>query len=446
MTAPLPPGSSGFPLLGETLAFLRDGFGFIDERLRRHGPVFRTHLLGRPAVVMAGPEACRAFIDPDNVERAASMPPNVQEIFGGTSLPLLDGDAHLTRKRQVLAGFDRAALERYAPAVQARVEALFRRFAEAAGAITLAPELKRLMIELIAENVMSLAPSATTEALTKSFLTLADGITALPVPLPGTDYQRALRARDEILAVLRGEVERHRAASEGGAPMGDGLGRMLEAKGAEGATLDDDAAVLELHHVQLAGYIVFAELLASLVELSRRPDVLEALRSEVRSVAPSGPITLAALRSMTTLDRVVREVKRVTPMLPVVFGKAKRAFEHGGYLVPEGNMVLLALHATNVWEPSFSGARAFDPERFARGEGADDAHVFVPHGPGRAESSHHCAGTDYATLVMSLFLAVLARGYSFELVGEQAPLDLSRVPPEPRDGLLARVKRLPPVL
>jgi cytochrome P450 len=114
----------------------------------------------------------------------------------------------------------------------------------------------------------------------------------------------------------------------------------------------------------------------------------------------------------------------------------------GGYLVPEGSMVLLALHATNVWEPSFSGARAFEPERFARGEGADDELVFVPHGAGRPESSHHCAGTDYATLVMSLFLAVLARGYSFEIVGERAPLDMSRVPPEPRDGLRVKWKRL----
>jgi cytochrome P450 len=442
MTAPLPPGSSGFPLLGETLTFLRDGFGFIDERLRRHGPVFRTHLLGRTAVVMAGPEACRAFIDPDHVERAGSMPPNVREIFGGTSLPLLDGAPHLARKKLVLAGFGPAALARYAPAVQARVEALFRRFAEAAGAVTLAPELKRLMIELIAENVMSLGPSSTTEGLYRSFLTLADGITALPVPLPGTDYKRALGARDQILGVLRGEVARHREALAAGAPLDDGLGRMLAAEAADGTRLDDEAAVLELHHVQLAGYIVFAELLAALSELERRPELLAELRDEVRRVAPSGPLDAEALRAMPALDRVVREVKRVTPMLPVVFGKAKRAFEHGGYLVPEGSMVLLALHATNVWEPSFSGARAFEPERFARGEGADDELVFVPHGAGRPESSHHCAGTDYATLVMSLFLAVLARGYSFEIVGERAPLDMSRVPPEPRDGLRVKWKRL----
>ena len=49
---PLPPGNRAFPLLGETLAFLKDAFAFVERRVARHGPVFRTHLLGRTTAVI----------------------------------------------------------------------------------------------------------------------------------------------------------------------------------------------------------------------------------------------------------------------------------------------------------------------------------------------------------------------------------------------------------
>src|SRR4051812_4828923 len=101
----IPPGSDGLPLLGETLAFAKNPFGFIDERLARHGRVFRTNVLGRKAAVIAGPDAAGTFIDPDAIERAGAMPPHVREIFGGDSLPLLDSDIHRSRKTLVMSAF-----------------------------------------------------------------------------------------------------------------------------------------------------------------------------------------------------------------------------------------------------------------------------------------------------------------------------------------------------
>jgi hypothetical protein len=33
--APLPPGTPGFPLLGDTLTFLKDGFKYVEDGARR---------------------------------------------------------------------------------------------------------------------------------------------------------------------------------------------------------------------------------------------------------------------------------------------------------------------------------------------------------------------------------------------------------------------------
>ena len=87
---PLPPGNRAFPLLGETLAFLRDPFAFVARRVAKHGPVFRTHLLGRPTVILTGPRVSGVFLDEDLNQREGAMPPHVQALFGGRSLPLLD--------------------------------------------------------------------------------------------------------------------------------------------------------------------------------------------------------------------------------------------------------------------------------------------------------------------------------------------------------------------
>src|SRR5262245_37023454 len=91
---PLPPGKPGLPLVGETLTVLRGPFGFVEAGVQRHGPIFRTRLLGREAVVIAGPDAAALFADEAQVQRAGSMPGNVETLFGGRTLPVLDGGEH----------------------------------------------------------------------------------------------------------------------------------------------------------------------------------------------------------------------------------------------------------------------------------------------------------------------------------------------------------------
>src|SRR4051794_16755778 len=229
---PLPPGRTGLPLLGETLAFAKNPFAFIDERLARHGRIFRSRVLGRDTVVVAGPEAAGKFIDNDVVQREGSMPPHVQQIFGGRSLPLLDGDTHRGRKSVVVEAFTRSALTSYMPQMQASVERLFETWAKS-GEIRWLDEMKRLSIEVICANVLGMQPGAEMDRLRGDYDTLTRGFATLPINLPGTTYRKALQARDRIFDVLRARVRERRAqATE------DGLSRILAA--AETAQMSDE--------------------------------------------------------------------------------------------------------------------------------------------------------------------------------------------------------------
>ncbi len=417
----LPPGSSGLPLLGETLPFAKNPFSFLDERLAKYGRVFRTNVLGRKTVVVAGPEAAARFIDGSVVMREGSMPPHVQELFGGRSLPLLDGDAHAARKSTVLQAFTPEAMAAYLPIIEGAVERSFAKWSTA-GEIRWLDEMKRLAIEVICSTFFGLQPGAEMDRLRGDYDILTAGFATLPIHLPGTPYRKALKARDRILTVLRRIVRERRAA-----PADDGLSRILK-----GGDVGDDDLALELHHIVVAGFIVYGELAAIVRQLTDHPDVRARLQSE--------PLTLQS----HYLLQFVSEVKRLTPIVPVVFGKSRKPFEFDGVAVPEGWMVLWAVSPSHVAHGVYSDPQRFDPDRFspARAEDRRHEHAFAPQGAGPI-TGHRCPGLDFATYFMAIFTMVLLRGYTWELPPQRFDYDWSKVPPEVRDGLRARVTVIP---
>ena len=430
---PLPPGGDGLPLLGETLTFAKNPFRFIDERLARHGRIFRSNVLGRKTAVIAGPEAAGKFIDADLVMREGSMPPHVQELFGGRSLPLLDGEVHKTRKQLVNQAFTRAAIAGYLPIIQRTVERYFGAWTTA-GEIRWLDELKRLSIEVICTSVMGIPPGEEMDQLRRDYGVVTNAFASLPVNLPGTRYRKGLQARDRILTVLKRIVRERRKA-----PTDDGLSRILGAEAA--AALSDDDAALELHHIVIAGFIVFGELGAIVQQLTAHPDVRAKLAAEIAAKAPNGPLTLETLAAMPYLLQVVNEVKRLCPIIPAVFGKTKKAMEIDGTSVPPGWMVMWAVTPSHGAQSLYTDAAKFDPDRFSadRAEEKRHEHAFAPQGAGPV-TGHRCPGLDFATYFIEVFAVVLLRGYTWDLPTQNFDLVWSKTPPEAADAIRAVVR------
>ena len=431
---PLPPGQPALPLVGDTLTFLGDQYRFLARNAAKHGAVFRSNILFRPTAVLSGPDGTAAFNDESKVVRAGGMPSHVVEFFGGESLPLLDGDAHRARKAQVMAAFRRDALAEYLPDVQSLIEASFTRWSRA-GEVRGVDEFKRLALEAIARNMLSMGPGPELDSVRESFAVLSSAFAALPIPLPGTAFSRALKARDRILGVLRRAVAEHRARA-----FNDGLARVLMAEGPDRSKITDEGAVLELHHFNIAGFLVFTMFVTLVVELHRNPSVRERLALEIAEHSPAGAVTFDALHRMHYLQRVVKETKRYTPFVPVFFGKARADFEFNGYRIPAGWMVLWGQYPSTRAADVFTNPDEFDPERFSPERAEDASHpcAFSPQGAGELDTSHKCAGYDYSTLLMQVFTVVLLRGYDWELPPQNLDMVWKRTPPEPTDGLRVR--------
>jgi cytochrome P450 len=435
-TDKLPPGERGLPFVGETLPALSNMYAFLEGKRQKHGNVFRSHILGRNVVIVSGPEGASAFLDQDKVTREKAHPSHVRELFGGINMNMFDGPRHAGLKSIALQAFDHRAIASYLPAMQALVESRLADLAKQPE-IRGVDALRQLAIEAICKNVLDLDPGPQTDQLREDYIAVANGMLSLPLPLPGTTFRKAGQARDRILAFFRQIIAERRAN-----PRSDGLSRMLQARTPEGVGCTDEEAMLELHHVVIAGYIVYGLLIELLLRLHRQPDLRQRALDEVSRVAPAGPLDLKQLIGMDFTTRLVREAKRTAPVLPLVFGRARRRFEVGGYTIPEGWDVWWGLSLSNMDPALWTEPRAFDPDRYAEGRAEDQKHehAWTPQGSGPL-TGHKCLGFDYSAFFAQVFLVAVLRGYTWDLPEQSADYHWNRTPAEPRDGL--RMSLLP---
>jgi cytochrome P450 len=434
---PLPPGKWGLPIVGrvlQSLAYQKNPFQYLEDGVADYGPVFKTRVIRNKTAVITGPEACERFIDPTLVERAGAFPGFIEKLFGGQSLPFQDGVVHERTKQMVLEAFTADALDSYLPTMQSIVELHFKKWT-GHGEFRWLDGLKEVTFHVIWRNLFGEIDAGKLAPIQQDYETISRGLVSLPWPLPCSKYGRALAARQRVFDELRRVVNQRKQS-----PTNDGLSRILRAAGKLDISIDQ--VVVEMHHAILAGFIVFGHLATAIVFATQESEVQERLRAEVENI--DKPFTVAGLGQSHYLQQFVMEVKRLSPIIPALFGRAKQSFMLHGVVIPKGWLVIWALRNTNVYGPSFPRPKHFDPDRYApfpqRERELHDRLKFVPQGGGPVKTGHACAGFDYSALLTSVFLAVLLRNHKWKLRDpSERHYDWTLNPPQPLDGLLATI-------
>src|SRR5690348_13610511 len=97
---------SGHVIVDSTLSLLAHGYAWAPDLCRSHdgAPLVHTRLMGRPAVLMHGPEAVDLFYDESRVRRAGALPgPVLDTLFGRGAVHTLDGERHRDRKGMLVS-------------------------------------------------------------------------------------------------------------------------------------------------------------------------------------------------------------------------------------------------------------------------------------------------------------------------------------------------------
>jgi cytochrome P450 len=192
----------------------------------------------------------------------------------------------------------------------------------------------------------------------------------------------------------------------------------------------------------IAGLIVRRWMATVIVELDRHPDVRARLADEIARSAPGdGALTIDQLAGMPYLEQVANEVRRLSPVVHVFFGKARETIEFAGHTIPAGWTIFWGIRSSHLVSQVYADPLRFDPERFspARAEHLRHEYAFAPNGAG-GPMGHKCAGWELAPQILKVFAVELLRRHDWTLA---APQNLEpawkEVPPMPTDGLRARV-------
>ena len=137
----------------------------------------------------------------------------------------------------------------------------------------------------------------------------------------------------------------------------------------DGQPLSDAQILAHINILLVAGHETTTSLGAwVLYLLATLPEHRRRIAAEIASVigdTASGPIAVEALRELKQLDNFIKEAGRLyAPVITVPRG-VLREVEFGGYTLPAGTPVRLALAASQLLPHVFADPQRFDPDRFA---------------------------------------------------------------------------------
>lgn len=418
-----PPGSFGLPLIGEIREWAADPLQFAQERAQRYGPIWSTHLLGRPCVVLLEPAGNRFMLSQatQHFSWRAGWGRAMLRLIGG-GLSLTDGQQHDQQRHILKPAFAHAALQQLQPQIQQLIQAQIQTWL-VADQVCLLQRLQALAFDVALLVVCGRTPAPIAEALHHDFAAFTAGLfTPVPYPIPATPYYRAQQAGRRLRQNLGYLIELRRLSLQSDAL--DSLSLLLHADPHQ----TDDQLISELLLLLWAGHDTVASLLTWIcIELAQQPDILQRLRQEMNT------------NHHSLLDHVLREAERLHPPAPGGFRGVVEAFDYAGYHVPQGWLAMYSSVYTHQMPSLWHNPTQFNPDRFAApsNEGKQ-AYSLVGFGGG----PRICIGLALAQIEMRLVIRELLANYDWQLVPNQDLRPVWLPTNQPRSGGLITIQRI----
>ncbi|MDO5512106.1 cytochrome P450 [Corynebacterium sp.] len=385
----------------QALTFLRSGYLFA-SRLRKkagvaatsHAPVSLT-LLGKTSHLVRGAEGVRLFYDSSRIKRDGAMPKFIQvPLFGNGAVHTLDGEEHLVRKKAMAdLAYDDARVADFADLVGDELENTHRRWIADGGTVheDTAIAFGRAAFRWAGIPMSDEEMDTRAKQMNRLLDTFGDLKTN---PIAAFERQRLNKWATGLIEQVRaGEIE---------APADSVLAHIADLRGVDGELVDAEVAGVELQNLTRPTVAVGRFAAFAATALVENPEWAQRIRE-----AADGELT--GVREAVAF---AQEVRRTYPFVPMLPGLLTEDTEVSGCPMKKGQRVLLDFVGTLTSPQEWDNAASFDPERFMRFDGVEDAEsleAFIPQGGADVYSGHRCPGEKIAVAALSGAVALLTR-------------------------------------
>ncbi|XP_058097153.1 abscisic acid 8'-hydroxylase 4-like [Magnolia sinica] len=428
----LPPGSMGWPYIGETFRFYSQNPNvFFATKQRRYGEIFKTHLLGCPCVMLGSPEAARFVLVNQAHLFKPTYPKSKEKMIGPSALFFHQGDYHTRLRKLVQGSLSPEAIRSLVPGIASIAVSALESWAGGAVVNTF-HEMEKFSFDVGILSIFGQLDSRYKEELKKNYCIVDQGYNSFPTNIPGTAYKNAVLARkrlSEIVSEIVDERKENRVVEK------DLLGVLMNSKDDKGDFLTDEQITDNIVGVLFAAQDTTASVLTWILKyLHDNPKLLEGVRTEQMAIYESNeggkPLTWAQTRNMPLTRKVILESLRMASIISFTFREAVADVEYKGYLIPKGWKVMPLFRNIHHNPEFFPDPHKFDPSRF---EVSPKPNTFMPFGTGM----HACPGNELAKLEMLIFVHHLVTKFRWEVVGPQSGIQYGPFP-VPVHGLPAR--------
>ncbi|KAI3688338.1 hypothetical protein L1987_82050 [Smallanthus sonchifolius] len=373
----LPPGSFGWPFIGETLEFARSQTNgtpekFVRERIERDGSplVFKTSLLSHRMAVFL--RSCREQVFVRKREQSGG----VVDVGSSQTVVRRGDEAKWLRKLMLPYLTPDAYSNHYSVAMDIVTRLQIKNQWEGRSEVKVFDTVKLYLFELACRMFLSLNDPKHVAELGSLFNTFLKGLGSLPINIPGTKFYRCKRAAFTIKKQLIMIINQRKLAlkQQKASSFEDLLSHLLLSSDEHGRFLSETEIANNILLLLFAGHESLVVSLTLLMKsLGEHPNVYKNVLKATWHFGGKKPgevLKWDDIQKMRYSWNVVCEVFRLNPPAIGAFQEALVDFEYAGYTIPKGWKIFWSTAMTHKEEANFPDATKFDPSRF---EGAGPA-------------------------------------------------------------------------
>jgi cytochrome P450 len=415
---------------------------FIAQTSIERGPVFRrpVHFENNRVtelLYLVGPDANRMVFHTqrERFSHDQGWTPVIGETLGHGLLNM-DPPEHTRHRMLMNPAFTSSYMATYLPVME-RVIAERTRDWAARDDINLLEESREIAFDVAAAALVSARTGPQVDRLRELFYILLHGFDGREETWD-VFLKRRNAAQAELAGLLLTMIAARRAAA-GNAKPSDVLSMIVNARDETGNALSDEQVLAHVNILLVAGHETTTMLGGwVLYLLTTHPSYLARVEAELDAAQADGSaaLTVETLRATPFLGNAIKEAGRLESPVNVLPRGVIRPFDLGGYAIPAGTQVRLAIAATHRLPAVFPNPDRFDPDRFAapRDEERRTPYALATFGGG----TRICIGINFAQIEVKALAASVLRRYRLEPLSPQRPEQLAGITSWVPEGIHVR--------